>query len=154
MIFCKSTPRNSCSKEFSKFRVNVTGRVYLQKSWKRLQLYLGYTPPLSTSSNLENLDRICFLYTCSKLLLYYVRPQSRLLDTRAFSLYFFQWRHWQITSERLFNNISLESSTISIFLANSNYIFWNWGCMIYSCLLCSRISVVKFIICNFPVFSR
>ena len=28
-----------------------------------------------------------------------------------------------------------------IFRANTNYIFLNWGCMIYSCLLCSRISV-------------
>ena len=28
-----------------------------------------------------------------------------------------------------------------IFRAKTNYIFLNWGCMIYSCLLCSRISV-------------
>ena len=28
-----------------------------------------------------------------------------------------------------------------ILSGNTNYIFLNWGCMIYSCLLCSRISV-------------
>ena len=43
-------------------------------------------------------------------------PRSCLLDASVFSSYLFQWRHWEITSECLFNNISLESSTISNFL--------------------------------------
>ena len=46
---------------------------------------------------------------------YYVMPQSFLLATRVFSLYLFQWQHWEITSEHLFNNISSGSSTISDF---------------------------------------
>ena len=54
------------------------------------------------------------MYTCGKLLVYYVMTRSFLLDTRVFSLYLFQWQHWEITSERLFN-ISLGSSTISNF---------------------------------------
>ena len=37
--YAKASPRKSCSKDFAKFRVNVTGRVHLQKNWKRLQLY-------------------------------------------------------------------------------------------------------------------
>ena len=42
----KNFPRNSCSKDFGKFRKNFSGGVYLQKSWRTLQLYKGQTPPL------------------------------------------------------------------------------------------------------------
>ena len=73
---------------------------------------------------------------------YYVISRSFLLDTRAFSLYLFRCRHWELTSGRLFNSISSRSSLFPIFRANTNYIFLNWGCIIYSCLLYSRISVV------------
>ena len=38
-----------------------------------------------------------------------------LLDTRVFSSYLLRWWHWEITSKRFFDNISLGSSTISIF---------------------------------------
>ena len=40
-----------------------------------------------------------------------------LLDTRVFSSYLLRWWHWEITSKRFFDNISLGSSTISIFCA-------------------------------------
>ena len=46
---------------------------------------------------------------------YYVMPWAFLFDTRVFSLYLFRWRHWEIPSERLFNNVSSGSSTISNF---------------------------------------
>ena len=36
---------------------------------------------------------------------YYVMPRSFLLDRRVFSLYLFRWRHWEISSQRLFNKI-------------------------------------------------
>ena len=72
---------------------------------------------------------------------YYVMPWSFLLDARALSLYLFRWRHWEITSERLFNNISLGSSTISNFSCKHKLHLFELGFMIYSCLLCSRISV-------------
>ena len=38
-----------------------------------------------------------------------------LLDTRVFSSYLLRWWHWEITSKRFFDNISLGSSTIFIF---------------------------------------
>ena len=41
-------------------------------------------------------------------------PSLFLLDTRVFSFILFRWRHWVITSERLFN-ISLGLPTISNF---------------------------------------
>ena len=40
-----------------------------------------------------------------------------LLDRRVFSSYLLRWWHWEITSKRFFDNISLGSSTISIFCA-------------------------------------
>ena len=40
-----------------------------------------------------------------------------LLDTRVFSSYLLRWWHWEITSKRFFDNISLGSSTISILCA-------------------------------------
>ena len=85
----------------------------------------------------ENLHSIFFMYTCNKILVYYVLTRSFLLDasvfsdcnwtrtqnhlvlkrTKAsvFSLYLFRWRHWEIISDRLLNNISLRSSIISNF---------------------------------------
>ena len=63
----------------------------------------------------ENVHSIYFLYTCSKLLVSYVMTRPFLLDTRVFSLYVFRWQHLEITSERLFNNTSLGSFTISNF---------------------------------------
>ena len=53
----------------------------------------------------KNLHSIYFLYPCRKLLVYYVMTRSFLLDTRVFSLYLFQWRHWEITSECYFFRI-------------------------------------------------
>ena len=97
--------------------------------------------------NLENLHCIYFMYTCSKLLVYYVMTQSFLLDTTVFSFFLFRWRHWEINSERLFN-ISLGLPTISNFSCKHNCIFFNWGCMIYSWLLYSRISVGEIFLKN------
>ena len=54
----------------------------------------------------------CPAYHHHQVLVYYVMSQACLLDTRGFSLYLFRWRHWEITSERLFNNISLGSSRL------------------------------------------
>ena len=77
--------------------------------------FKGQTPPSSTSRNLEKLHSMYFLQTCIKLFVYYVMLRSCLLNTRVFTLYSFRCLHWEITSERLFNNISLGSSTISNF---------------------------------------
>ena len=63
----------------------------------------------------ENLHSIFFMYTCNKILVYYVLTRSFLLDASVFSLYLFRWRHWEIISDRLLNNISLRSSIISNF---------------------------------------
>ena len=138
-IQAKAPPRNCCSKDFAKFRVNFNGGVHFRKAGK----VFNFTKdrPLSTFRNLENLHSIYFLYTCSKLLVYYVMIRSFLLDTTVFSLYLFRWRHWEITSERLFNNISLGSSTISNFSCKRKIRLFELGCMIYICLLYSRISV-------------
>ena len=38
---------------------------------------------------------------------YYVMIRSFLLDTRVFSLHLFRWQHWEIASQRVFNNIAL-----------------------------------------------
>ena len=65
---------------------------------------------------------------------YYVMPRSLLLDTRVFSLYLFRWRHWEITSERLFNNISSGSFNISKFKCKYKLHLLNCGCMFYTTL--------------------
>ena len=79
---------------------------------------------------------IYFLYTCNQLL-HHVMPRSFLLDTRVFSLYLYRW---QLLCVCLI--IFLQDHLLfPIFRANTNYIFFYWGCMIYSCLLYSRISV-------------
>ena len=67
-----------------------------QEIWKIFTTYISCTPTAS------------YFYCC-------VMPRSFLLDTRVFTLYLFWWRHWEITSERLFNNISSGSSTVSNF---------------------------------------
>ena len=41
----------------------------------------------------------------------------------------------------------------SIFHVNTNYIFLNWGCSIYSCLFTPGYLWVKFLICQLPVCS-
>ena len=41
----------------------------------------------------------------------------------------------------------------SIFHVNTNYIFLNWGCSIYSCLFTPGYLWVKFLICQLPVSS-
>ena len=106
--------------EVSNFTKDRLGLLVLHGIWEIFTTYISCTSATS------------YLY-------YYVMPRSFLLDTRVFSLYLFPWRHWEITSEHLFNNISSGSSTI--FRPNTNYILLNWGCMIYNCLLYSRISV-------------
>ena len=72
---------------------------------------------------------------------YYAMPWCFLLDTRVFSLYLFRWRHWEISSELLFNNFSSGSSNISNFSCKHKLHLFELGCMTYSCLLYSRIFV-------------
>ena len=74
-----------------------------------------YITSITSVSLSHNLHSIYFMYTWSKLLIYYVMTRSVLLDKTVFSLYIFRLRHWEITSERLFNNISLGLPTISNF---------------------------------------
>ena len=70
---------------------------------------------------------------------YCVMPRSFLLVTKIFNWYLFWWRHWEMTSEPLFNYISL-GLLLSFFRENANYIS-DWGCMIYTCLLFHRNAV-------------
>ena len=79
---------------FTKDRLSL---LVSQGNWKISTTYISCTPAAN------------YFY-------YYEMRQSFLLETRGFSLYLFQWWHWEITSERLFNNISSGSSTI--FLKN------------------------------------
>ena len=74
---------------------------------------------------------------------YYVIPRSFLLNTRVFSLYLFWWRHWRSLMSVCLIIFLQDHLLFPIFRANTKYIFLNWGCMIYSCLLYSRISVRK-----------
>ena len=65
---------------------------------------------------------------------YYLMPRCFLLDTSVFSL------GRSLLSVCLI--ISLQDHLLfPIFRANTNYMFLNWGCMTYSCLLYSRIFV-------------
>ena len=82
--------------EVSNFTKDRLGLLVLHGIWEIFTTYISCTSATS------------YLY-------YYVMPRSFLLDTRVFSLYLFPWRHWEITSEHLFNNISSGSSTISNF---------------------------------------
>ena len=72
---------------------------------------------------------------------YYVMSWSFLLDTSVFNLYLFRWRHRENTSEHLFSDIFQDHLLFPIFRVDANYIFLNWGYMIYSYLLYSRVSV-------------
>ena len=69
---------------------------------------------------------------------YYVMPRSFLLDMRVFSLYLFRWRSLLSVCLIIFLQDHL---LFPIFRANTNYVFLNWGCMIYSCIFYARISV-------------
>ena len=78
-----------------------------------------------------------------------------LLDTRVFSSYLRRWWHWEITSKRFFDNISLGWSTISIFLCNTQaasfWIVFVWFIFAFYTPGCPW---VKFLIFQVLVFSR
>ena len=101
----KHFPRNSCSKGFSKFRLNVSGGVHLQKSCssqvvnftknRRLRLVV----PLG----IWKIFRVAISWTpAARYLHCYVMPRSSFLVTRVFNLYLFQWQHREITLSVLF----------------------------------------------------
>ena len=70
---------------------------------------------------------------------YHVMARSFLLDTRVFNLYLFPWQHWDITSERLFDNISSGSSTISNFSCKHNH---EKLCCLYEKLFAQKLEIV------------
>ena len=90
--------------------------------WKIFTTYISYTLAAS------------YFY-------YYVMPRCFLLDTRVLSLYLFRWRHWEIISVRLFNDISSGSSTISNILCKHKLHLFELGLYDLVCLLYSKISV-------------
>ena len=65
---------------FTKDRVRL---LVPQGIWEIFTTYISCTPAAN------------YFYYC-------VMPRSFLLDTRVFSLYLYRWRHWEITSKRLF----------------------------------------------------
>lgn len=79
---------------------------------------------------------------------YNVMSWCVLLITRVFNQFFFRWRHRGMTSDRFFKNILSGSGS---FL--KNYIFLNWGSMIYTYLYTRGYLWVKFLICQPPVLT-
>ena len=100
-------PRNSCSKKFAKFRINVSSGVYLQKSFKS-QVF-NFTKDrirLVVPLGILKIFRAAILLTpAANYFYYYVISWSFLLIERVSSLYLFQWRHCRMTSDRLRNSI-------------------------------------------------
>ena len=89
-----------------------------------------------------------------RYLYHYAMPRSFLLYARVFSLYLFRWRHWEISSEHLFNDISSGSSTISNCLQTQTTSSWIGAIWFTVASYTPGYPWVKFLICYLPVFSR
>ena len=103
----------------------VSGGVHLQKSCKsQVFNFTNNRLPLVVPLGILKIFRVAISLTpAANFFHFYVIPRSFLVDTRVFSLHLFRWRHCEMTSDRLFNNISSGASTISGISGIGKYFF-------------------------------
>ena len=94
--------RKSCFKGFARFQINVGGGVHLQKSFKN-QVF-NFT---KNRFRFAVPQKSHFVDNCSKLLQLLCNATVFLVVTRVFNSYFFRWWYREMTSNRLFNNSSI-----------------------------------------------